>query len=280
MPGPKIFWIEPEDRKELAPDGGHGRLYPGRTMSRHILASLRASEGDSFRFSDPGTGKTYAGTLISRDPCMLELKCLGDFPGTGGGQPRLGIAFSPLKGDALTAVVSMAVMSGISRLQPIMSERSVVRWSEKDGWAAKENRFSGIVREQSQLSGRTDRLVLEKPLPLETFLKNRSKDLFLWFDEDAGDALTLPEILDKFRDLPFSGREQRTVWVVVGPEGGWSGRDRTMLPEPEREGRLFRVTLGERTFSAEMALQASGAFLGTVLGPMFSLASAGKAPSA
>jgi 16S rRNA (uracil1498-N3)-methyltransferase len=171
-------------------------------------------------------------------------------------------------------------MSGISILQPIMSERSVVRWSEKDGWAAKENRFSGIVREKSQLSGRTDRLVLEKPLPLGTFLKSRSKDLFLWFDEDAGGSLTLPEILDKFRDLPFSGQEQWTVWVVVGPEGGWSGKDREMLPEPEREGRLFRVTLGERTFSAEMALQASAAFLGTVLGPMFSLCSAGKAPSA
>lgn len=280
MPGPKIFWIEPEDRKDFSPDDAQGRLYPGRTMSRHILASLRSSKGDAFRFCDPETGKTYAGTLISREPCMLELKCLGDFPGPGSGQPLLGIAFSPLKGDAVTALVSMAVMSGISILQPIMSERSVVRWSEKDGWGAKENRFSGIVREKSQLSGRTDRMVLEKPLPLRTFLKNRSKDFFLWFDEDSGDSLALPEILDKFRDLPFSGQVQRTVWVVVGPEGGWSGRDREMLPEPEREGRLFRVTLGERTFSAEMALQASVAFLGTVLGPMFSRASVGKAPSA
>lgn len=280
MPGPKIFWIEPEDRKDYSPDGGHGRLFPGRAMARHLLSSLRSSEGDRFRFCDPDTGKTYSGTLISRDPCALELECLSDLSCQERGQPRLGIAFSPLKGDVFSSVISMAVMSGISTLQPIICERSVVRWSETNGWDAKENRFSGVVREKSQLAGRTDRMCLEKPLFLGTFLKNRPTDLFLWFDEESGNSLTLPEILDAFRKKPFSEVGERTVWGIVGPEGGWAREDRELLPVPEREGRLFRVTLGERTFSAEMALQSSVSFLGTVLGAMFRRSSDRNAPSA
>ena len=271
MPGPKVFWIGQEDRAEFSrPDSRKGRLYPGQTLSRHLLASLRAREGDVFSFSNPDAGANYRGTLISRDPCVLELEAIQSRDVTHDPLPRLGVVFSPLKGDVLSDVLSMAVMSGIDILQPMVADRSIVRWAERDGWDSREKRFEGVIREKSQLAGRTTRMQVAPPLPLKSFLEKRETDFFLWFDEDPEGSCAPTEILDAFRHFPVTRWRERTIWSVVGPEGGWSERDRSCLRKPEEEGRVFRISLGERVYSGEMALLASILFLGTFLSPMLS----------
>lgn len=268
MAGPKIFWIDQEDRVEdLSGDSKTVSLYPGRELSRHLLSSLRAKEGDSFPFSDPETGTIYRGTLVSREPCSLKLVVDSEHAIRTHIFPRLGIVFSPLKGDSFSEALSMAVMAGIDILQPVISDRSIVRWSEGEGWSSKAKRFAGIVREKSQLAGRTTRMHIASPLSLKESLKNRSSDVFLWFDEDPVGALDPMKVIDSLRRFSLQFWEQKTIWSVVGPEGGWSPKDRDCLREPEEKGSVFRVSLGERVFSGEMALLASILFLGTFLGP-------------
>ncbi|OOH71030.1 RsmE family RNA methyltransferase [Leptospirillum ferriphilum] len=271
MAGPKIFWIDQGDRVEdLAGDSSNISLYPGRELSRHLLSSLRAKEGDSFPFSDPETGTIYRGTLVSREPCSLKLDVESGRISRKHFFPRLGIVFSPLKGDSFSEALSMAVMAGIDILQPVISDRSIVRWPEGDGWASKAKRFAGIVREKSQLAGRATRMRIASPLSLRESLKNRASDVFLWFDEDPVGALDPMKAIDSLRRFPIQFWEQKTIWSVVGPEGGWSPRDRDFLRDPEEKGSVFRISLGERIFSGEMALLTAILFLGTFLAPALS----------
>ena len=271
MPGPKIFWIDQEDRVEvLRPDSQNRRLYPGRVLSRHLLSSLRAKEGDVFSLSDPDTGTIYRGTLVSRDPCALDLETDSSRCFREEGSPRLGVSFSPLKGDSLSDALSMAVMAGIDTFQPVIADRSIVRWSEGDGWGSKEKRFEGIIREKSQLAGRSTRMRVASPLPLKSFLESRPDDVFLWFDEDPESGRDPVKTLEAIRRFPATYWTRKTIWSIVGPEGGWSEKDRSCLRSPETEGRVFRVSLGERVYSGEMALLASILFLGTFLLPVLS----------
>ena len=271
MPGPKLFWIDDDDR--LTPlEEGEGRflLFPGRELEHHLTKSLRSKVGDFFPFCRPDDRHRFLGRVVSLTPLTLDLE-----PDRTGflavPSTRIGLALSPVKGDGFTAILAQATMSGMHRVRPLLTDRSVVEWGDRSRWQGKQARFRNLVREKSQLAGRTDRMILEEPVATDRFLDLSENDSFLWFDENQSGTVGVSELLEKVGMLSgfpsFSGHNS-CLWGMVGPEGGWSQSERALSHSLESQGRLLRVSLGELTFSAEAAALSVVSLLGLVLSPL------------
>lgn len=268
MSGPKLFWIDDDDR--LTPlEEGEGRflLFPGRELEHHLTKSLRGRIGDSYPFCRPDDRHCFSGRIVSLTPLTLDLEpdhaCFRAAPST-----KLGLALAPVKGDGFTSILGQATMSGIHRVRPLLTDRSVVEWGDRSRWQGKQSRFRNLVREKSQLAGRTDRMVLEDPVATDRFLNLSVNDAFLWFDENRAGTMGVSELLEKVGMLSgfpsFSGNGA-CLWGMVGPEGGWSQTERELSHSLESQGRLLRVSLGRLTFSAEAAALSVVSLLGLVL---------------
>jgi 16S rRNA (uracil1498-N3)-methyltransferase len=119
------------------------------------------------------------------------------------------------KGDRLDTVIRMGTELGVSRFVLFPAERSVVRWEEgklKD----KIRRYNALIREAAEQSYRT------KLPSLETL--SSLKEVLTKFPE----ALVFSEQENVSRRLP-SGKD--TVYLVVGPEGGWAPREIELIGE-------------------------------------------------
>jgi 16S rRNA (uracil1498-N3)-methyltransferase len=117
--------------------------------------------------------------------------------------PELTVAFAPTKGERPEWVVQKLTELGIDRVVPLVSERSVVRWSGARGQGAVE-RLRRVAREAA---GQCRRVWLPEVSEVVSF--------------DALGALGAPG--DVVLAQLSGDRLQASQRVVaVGPEGGWS----------------------------------------------------------
>lgn len=274
MPGPKLFWISKSDRIEPIPgEDRAASLFPGPSLARHLMKSLRAEIGDQFLFCLPESCETFLGEIQTRNPLSLILAPAPDLGWKTMGRSSLQarLAFSPLKGDAFTEVLGMSVMAGLDGIAPILSERTVADWNDKARWERKRERFDHLVREKSQLCGRCDPIEIESPIPLESFLEKTPSSIIFWFDEESESSIPFEEILSEpLRFLTRSSMgDGKTLWGLVGPEGGWDDKERQLSERLGQSGHILRVSLGPRTLSAEGAAIAVVSILGFVMKPLF-----------
>jgi len=207
----------------------------------HLGRVLRLRPGEEVIASD-GRGRWTRTTWQEGSGLAL----VHDAPGVGGdgtvqserpAAPALTVAFAPVKGERPEWVVQKLTELGIDRIVPLLSERSVVRWSGARGKATVE-KLRRVAREAAAQCRR------------------------VW----------LPEITDtvRFRELAGLGGEGEVVLaqlsgdrpsphqrvVAVGPEGGWS--------TDELASGLPTVGFGLSVLRAETAAVTAGALLASL----------------
>ncbi len=209
----------------------------------HLGRVLRLRPGEEVVAAD-GLGR-WARTAWRGE---ADLEPLSAGPGTGVGgdgavqfepraEPSLTVVFAPVKGERPEWVVQKLTELGIDRIVPLLSERSVVRWTGTRGQAAVE-RLRRVAREASAQCRR------------------------VW----------LPEVSDTvdFTDLGQLGGPGEVVLaqlsgdrptvsqrvVAVGPEGGWSSG--------ELASGLPTVGFGLSVLRAETAAVTAGALLASL----------------
>lgn len=116
---------------------------------------------------------------------------------------------SLIKKDKIEWIAEKATELGVSKIVPIISERS-----EKKG--LNSERLQRIIIEASEQCGRADVVILESRIQnLESSIKNQEGQLIV-FDKSGTDFL--PNSSSK---LPVS--------IFIGPEGGWSEKEIEMF---------------------------------------------------
>jgi 16S rRNA (uracil1498-N3)-methyltransferase len=208
--------------------------------ARHALRVLRLRDGDRIEIID-GRGGRATGRLRSKGEkawAEADSTPATAAPATAAGVVPVRLELAVLKGDAMEWAIEKAVELGIRSLQPVLTERTVVRTGGK-GPEAFQERWRKIADQALKQCGRLERLDVEPPIPLEEVLAAQPGPRF-WCDEAAGAGE--PFLLDA-----FGGAE--SLRVLVGPEGGWAPRERELLA---RSGAT-RATLGPLTLRAETA---------------------------
>ena len=149
------------------------------------------------------------------------------------------LLFALTKGDRTDLVVQKATELGVKKIALIQSERTVVRYEEKD-IAKKCVRYQKIMKEASEQSHRLVVPTLLGIYNLKKLPKEVYSDLnYVAYEKDANDV-----------EGSFKGLSKgKSVTILVGPEGGFCEGE----VEYAKNCGYIPVGLGNRILRAETA---------------------------
>ncbi|MEY2459098.1 MAG: rRNA (uracil1498-N3)-methyltransferase, partial [Acidimicrobiaceae bacterium] len=204
-PGKAHVFVRDLDALELSDEDHH-----------HLARVLRLRPGDELTASD-GLGRWR------RCRFGAPLEPTGAVETDDAPNPEITIAFALVKGERPELVVQKLTEVGVDRITPFVAERSVVHWDEQKA-TRNHVRLVTVAREAAMQSRRTWLPTVE---PLAGFADVAGR---------AGAALT-----DRGGRPPTLAHPV----LLVGPEGGWSER--------ERRADLPSIGLGPTVLRAETA---------------------------
>lgn len=145
--------------------------------------------------------------------------------------PDLWLCFAPVKKARLDWIIEKATELGVARLQPVITERTIVE-------RVKRERVEAQIVEACEQCGRTAVPDLADPVKLPRLLADWPSARALLFADEAGGAP-----LDAV-DAPAPAA------ILTGPEGGFTERERALLLALPA---VRRIALGPRILRAETA---------------------------
>ena len=226
-------------------DTEHVKLEP--EDEHHLLHVMRMRQGDEIEVVADGV--LYLCNIGSTNP--LTIYVVHEIETDVELNVDVTLLFALTKGDRTDLVVQKATELGVKRIALIQSERTVVRYEEKD-IAKKCARYQKIMKEASEQSHRL--IVPEmmgifnlKKLPKEVF-----SDLnYVGYEKDASDVNGTFANFDK----------KKSITILIGPEGGFSEEEINNLV---KQG-FIRTSLGKRILRAETAAMYALSVIGYLL---------------
>ena len=210
-----LYLVEPTER--LIP-GGNVRLHGDE--ARHAAKAARLRPGEQVLLGD-GQGIIARAEASRVDAEAVELVLLTvehhDPP-----LPPLWLVQSLAKSGRDEHAIEQATEVGISRVIPLQSERSVVRW-ENDKAHKGQLRWQKIVTEASKQSLQPWVSEVAPLASLTDVLSLACEVQVIALDHRAEQTLLDVELRDPLGSTPIA--------LMVGPEGGWSEREREVMAD-------------------------------------------------
>ena len=225
-------------RFHLAPDDVHGdRVVFDPAAAHHLGRVLRAATGQVVQAVD-ASGQLLSVRLTTIAARRAEGVVVGRAPLATESALDLTLAQAVPRGDKMEHVVRMATELGVTRVIPLLTERTVVRLPPGRS-DSRLTRWRRIAREAAQQSGRAAVPEIAAPEGIATWRPERITGLLVCFWEEE------PRPLDAI--LPPAPCPRATV--VVGPEGGLTSGEVDRLAGA---GALV-ASLGPRLLRADTA---------------------------
>ncbi|HYH42814.1 MAG TPA: 16S rRNA (uracil(1498)-N(3))-methyltransferase [Burkholderiales bacterium] len=241
---------KPSPRVYLPDDiPAHGVCVVPPEQSHHVSHVLRLAAGDAVTAFD-GRGNEYAATIarISKQGVTLNV---GE-PHAVSRESTLDIVLAQgiSSGDRMDYTVQKAVELGVRAIQPLATERSVVRLAPERA-ARRAAHWRGIAVAACEQCGRN---VVPEVLPVAAFTA--------WLGTRAPGELRLTLMPGAEARLSDLERPQGRIVLLAGPEGGLSPRERG---DAQIAG-FTPVRLGPRVLRTETAALAAVAAMQTLWG--------------
>lgn len=194
-------------------------------LQRRLRDVLRLVPGDEVVFLND---RAEEGTFTLIDSRRVTFKRVELHERTLTPQRRVTLAVAMPKRDALETLIQRATELGVTALQPLITERSNLKLTETP------TRWQALIGEALEVTSWRETPQLRQPQPLETFLSQLIEPCYVL--ERGGAKLNSVE-------APLN------LTVGVGPEGGWSERERVLLTAHN----TVAISLGAATFRTETA---------------------------
>lgn len=150
------------------------------------------------------------------------------------------VAMAPIKRVRMELLVEKAAELGATRLQPVVTRRTVVS-------RVNVGRLSAQAREAAEQCGRLSVPAVADPMGLEDFLaSSETPACILWCDESGG-SMPIVDVLSGLTAAERGG----PMALLIGPEGGFEPSERERL---RGMPRVRGVDLGARVLRAETAV--------------------------
>ena len=212
----------------LAPGAG---LDLDEGQSRYLASVMRQAVGDAVAVFNGRDGE-WRGTLASVGKRSVRLTVLSQTRPQHVG-PDLDLIIALVKRARLETIVEKAAELGARRVRPVITERTNADHTRVD-------RLRAIATEASEQTGRLDVPQVFEPMKLETLLADWDPGRRLLFCDEAGDA----------QPVLKAGLFDEKCSILVGPEGGFSTRERDHLRSLPY---ATPATLGPRILRADTA---------------------------
>ncbi len=177
-----------------------------KSQSHYIYKVMRVGIGQTFSlFNKNGEWEAKIENYKDQAVDFLVIKKIR----SNENNKEIWLAFSPIKLNYLNLMIQKATELGVTKLIPILTERTIVR---KINLA----RINKIVIEAAEQSNRLDIPKIEKLTKLKNFL-NENKNTNIIF----GDLNT--------NNVKFDFKDEKSVCVLIGPEGDFTEDERGMI---------------------------------------------------
>lgn len=153
--------------------------------------------------------------------------------------PDIWVLFAPVKKDKTDFIIEKSTELGAKRLQPVITERTIV---EK----VRAERYQAQAIQAAEQCRRVDVPEIEEEQTLDEILKNWNPQRHLFMMDESGQGAPCIETFKKFSDKPAA--------ILIGPEGGFSEEEiKHLYAQPFVSG----ISLGSRILRAETAAAAA-----------------------
>lgn len=216
---------------------------PAETF-RHAIQVLRLNAGEALILFN-GEGGEYLAQLENVSKRSATVLLASHTPSAPESPLHLTLVQAIIKPDKMDFALQKAVELGVTSIQPLITQRSVVRIG-KEQTDKKRSHWQGIVQAACEQSGRTRLPEVAAPQILDDWLATPF----------SGSRLILapgdfPRIHALPTDLPTP------IAVLIGPEGGFSDEEVAQC----LQAGVAAVSLGPRILRAETASTATLALL-------------------
>ena len=218
----------------------NGRANIAGEEARHLSRVLRVEAGQHYEISD--NRDVYLAEIETAHKENVVFRTLEKLPAPAP-TARLVLYAALIKFDRFEWIVEKATELGVAEIVPIEAARSE-RGLEKAAGKRLE-RWRRIALEASQQSRRAHLPEIVEPVPLAQALTRAGTHRYVLDEGPGGVSL--------FNALPAGRTVHDTVWILTGPEGGWT---------PEEHGSFAAagwtpVSLGPLILRAETAVIAA-----------------------
>lgn len=220
-----------------APLAPGARIALPETAAQHLLRVLRLREGDACVLFN-GDGHDYDARIVTAGKRGGEAEVLAARPVDNESPLRITLVQGIARGEKMDLILQKSTELGVAAFLPASSQRSEVKLDAERA----EKRLAHwrtVVASACEQSGRARLPDVAPPASLEAAVAALA---------DNGPRL----LLDPFADATTATLEPpagTSITVAVGPEGGWSPRDRGTLQSNGFTG----IRLGPRVLRTETA---------------------------
>jgi 16S rRNA (uracil1498-N3)-methyltransferase len=202
-------------------------------QAHYLTHVMRLKDGDELLLFNGRDGEWRARiAAVGKRTCQLEVLARTRPQSTG---PDLDLVVALVKRARLETIVEKAAELGARRVRLAITERTN---AERTNVA----RLAAIAAEAAEQTGRLDVPQIAAPQKLERLLAEWPADRPLMFCDEAGEAPPALEAL--------AGRAPGSWAVLIGPEGGFSAKERAAI---RALPGAVPVSLGPRILRADTA---------------------------
>ena len=221
---------------ELALRAGDEQVLPER-VAAHLTRELRLREGDRCVLFN-GDGHDYAARLLAVGKRDVRVLILSSAAVDNESPLSIVLLQGIARGEKMDLILQKATELGVAAVMPVSGERTEVRL-EGERSDKRLAHWRSVVASACEQSGRARLPAISTPATLAAAAQGLHGDgLRLVLDPQGGHRL------DGLQRPPAC-----RVWIAIGPEGGWSPRDRAILEAAGFAG----LRLGPRVLRTETA---------------------------
>ena len=177
-----------------------------KSQSHYIYKVMRVGIGQTFSlFNKNGEWEAKIENYKDQAVDFLVIKKIR----SNENNKEIWLAFAPIKLNYLNLMIQKATELGVTKLIPILTERTIVR---KINLA----RVNKIVIEAAEQSNRLDIPKIEKLTKFKNFLKENKNTNIIFGDLNTN-------------NVKFDFKDEKPVCVLIGPEGDFTEDERSMI---------------------------------------------------
>ncbi len=207
-------------------------------QSRHCAQVLRKQAGDLITVFD-GLGRFAQARIISVKKNSVQLE-IGDVQYAEKSTPQIILAQAIPKGKTMDWIVEKAVELGVSRIIPLITRYTVVKYTTDEA-LRKAEKWQKVAMEACKQCGQNWMPIVETPIDWNYYI-NSSNDGLKIIASLAEGASSLRELLEK-------NSEPQQATILIGPEGDFTSEETVAAL-----AKGFQpVTLGEIVLRTETA---------------------------
>ena len=227
------------------------RLPLPESAAAHLVRVLRLGVGDACVLFN-GDGHDYDARIVAVGKRGGEVEIIAARAVDNESPLRIVLVQGIARGEKMDWILQKATELGVAAFVPVSSERSEVKL-DGDRAAKRLAHWRSVVVAACEQSWRACVPEVASAEPLATALSRLPDGIRLTLDPEAKDVIAT---------LGHPG--DRPIVVAIGPEGGWSPRDRSLLSEAGFTG----LRLGPRILRTETAGMAAIAALQSKFGDL------------